>query len=732
MGEREAQRIGPYTVVAGLGEGGMGAVYLARDARRRPVAVKVLRPELARDPGMVRRFRREADTASAVRGRGVARLLGHDLDGPLPWIAAEFLAGPTLHEAVGLCGTFDEAGARALGARLARALTVIHGAGLVHRDLKPSNIVLTHDGPRVIDFGIARPEHGLTLTDPGTAPATPGYAPPEQVTGRRSGPPADVFALGAVLVFACTGRAPFGSGHPAAVNFRVVHENPDLDGVPPALTALLRDCLAKAPGARPAPGTLARLLGRTGHSGRAARAGRTERGEQAARAELPWRRAPLREEIERRTRQAEQAIAEAGQTDEGSRSPGRSVSRRTVLAASGTAVLAAGGGVLAWWLRRERPTGPEVSESGVPYAEPLADPQVGSVPDPLWTAEGIAPDGPGPLAVDRVVVAPAGGGLAAWRQDTGAPAWSWPGRGAPERRGPLLAVGRTLYVVTPGGRLTALDARSGEAAWDTTEAEALQALAADRAQVYVLDAQRRVAAVALSTREVRWRSAETVASEGPVGAAVADGRLLVCAREGQGVAFDLLTGEVCWRKDFGPVAPYLADTGLTPAVHGDAFCVGGARLAVVRARDGKERWAQDDDSEFGERSWGAPAVVGDRLYAPHPWATRRELLCLDMANGSRIWATDVGYAQSFSFDDEVLPVQPPVQEGKALYVPLGVQHRDNEERRHDQGVAALDAASGTKLWVHSDDSGQPGWRLAAAAGRMFVAHGERLRAMPTW
>ncbi|MCT9080595.1 serine/threonine-protein kinase, partial [Streptomyces fulvoviolaceus] len=257
-GADEAGRwIGPYRIVATLGEGGMGAVHLGRDARGRPAAVKVLRGELARDESMVRRFRREAEAASMVRGPGVAPVLAYDLDGPVPWIAAAYLAGPTLQEAVAEYGVFPEAGARALVAELARAVAVIHEAGLVHRDLKPANIVLTREGARIIDFGIARPEYGLTLTQPGVAPATPGYAPPEQITGRRAGPAADVFALGAVLVFACTGQGPFGTGHPAAVGFRVVHEEPDLEGVPEALVPVARACLQKDPARRPTPEVVA-------------------------------------------------------------------------------------------------------------------------------------------------------------------------------------------------------------------------------------------------------------------------------------------------------------------------------------------------------------------------------------------------------------------------------------------------------------------------------------------
>ncbi len=251
LGTGDPLRLGPYRLTGVLGAGGMGQVYLGRDSEGRTAAVKVLRPELSHDPGMARRFVREAHAAQAVRGDGVARVLAAQTEGGRPWIATEFLAGPTLDQAVERYGAWEEPAVRALGAALVRTLHDIHGAGLVHRDLKPSNIVLTCRGPRIIDFGIARPEHGLTLTTTGQTVATPGYAAPEQVLGQRTGPAGDVFSLGVVLAYAAGGRPVHEGGHVAAVQYQVVHGEPELSWVPGALRPLVEPRLSKDPGGRP-------------------------------------------------------------------------------------------------------------------------------------------------------------------------------------------------------------------------------------------------------------------------------------------------------------------------------------------------------------------------------------------------------------------------------------------------------------------------------------------------
>ncbi|BFO14050.1 hypothetical protein SHKM778_04380 [Streptomyces sp. KM77-8] len=173
-------RLGPYRVHSVLGEGGMGKVYAGQDGEGRVAAVKVLHPHLAHDADLTRRFVREAQMARVVTTETVARVLDARTDGGRPWIATEFLTGPTLAESVQSHGPLDEPTVRALAAALARALRDIHAAGLVHRDLKPANIVLTTTGPRVIDFGIARPEHGLTLTTTGQTPVTPATARPNR------------------------------------------------------------------------------------------------------------------------------------------------------------------------------------------------------------------------------------------------------------------------------------------------------------------------------------------------------------------------------------------------------------------------------------------------------------------------------------------------------------------------------------------------------------------------
>ena len=257
LGPGDPLRLGPYRLLGVLGEGGMGKVYFGQDGHGHRAAVKSLRPELAHDQQLVQRFVREAQTARSVTGKGVARVLDAQVEGGRPWIAAEFLAGPDLEQAIAAHGPLDAPTVHILASALARALHEIHAAGIVHRDLKPANIVLTSDGPRVIDFGIARPEHGLTLTTAGQIPVTPGYGAPEQVLGHRVGPAADVFSLGAVLAFAAGGTRAFTGDHVAAVQYEVVHGQPQLSCVPEPLRALIAPCLAKEPGARPGPEQIA-------------------------------------------------------------------------------------------------------------------------------------------------------------------------------------------------------------------------------------------------------------------------------------------------------------------------------------------------------------------------------------------------------------------------------------------------------------------------------------------
>ncbi|MQS35272.1 bifunctional serine/threonine-protein kinase/ABC transporter substrate-binding protein [Streptomyces katsurahamanus] len=247
----DPRTVGPYRTLVRLGAGGMGVVYLARSAGGALAAVKVIRAEHAADPGFRARFRREAEAAARVTGPWLVPVLGTDTEAREPWMATAFVPGPSLGEVVGTGGALPTATVRALGNRLAQALVAIHNAGLVHRDVKPGNVLLALDGPRLIDFGIARHESATALTATGAVIGTPGFLAPEQASAGAPGPPSDVFSLGCVLAYAATGRGPFGSGGGAGALFRTIHEEPDLTGVPPGLVPLITACLAKAPADRP-------------------------------------------------------------------------------------------------------------------------------------------------------------------------------------------------------------------------------------------------------------------------------------------------------------------------------------------------------------------------------------------------------------------------------------------------------------------------------------------------
>ncbi|MFD6655859.1 bifunctional serine/threonine-protein kinase/ABC transporter substrate-binding protein [Streptomyces parvus] len=247
----DPRTVGPYRTLVRLGAGGMGVVYLARSAGGALAAVKVIRAEHAADPGFRARFRREAETAARITGPWVVPVLGADTEAREPWLATAFVPGPSLAQVVAAGGPLPTVAVRALGSRLAEALVAVHEAGLIHRDVKPGNVLLALDGPRLIDFGIARHEGATALTATGAVIGTPGYLAPEQASAGPLGPPCDVFSLGCVLVYAATGRGPFGEGGGAGALFRTVHEEPDLTGIPPGLALLIAACLAKDPAARP-------------------------------------------------------------------------------------------------------------------------------------------------------------------------------------------------------------------------------------------------------------------------------------------------------------------------------------------------------------------------------------------------------------------------------------------------------------------------------------------------
>ncbi|MEU8548202.1 protein kinase [Streptomyces roseoverticillatus] len=254
--------VGPFRTVGVLGQGGMGQVLLGVAPDGRLVAVKRVHADLAEDPGFRTRFRREVDASRRVSGAYTAPVVDAGPDAATPWLASLFLPGPSLSETLSAGGALPEDAVRLLAAGLAHALDDIHRAGLVHRDLKPSNVLLTEDGVRVVDFGIARAtDHETKLTRTGALIGSPAYMSPEQVRGEQPGPASDVFSLGVTLVTAGTGRTPFAGDSPFALMHAVAHDLPDLDSVPPRLRRIVEPCLAKDPAARPSPRQLLALIG---------------------------------------------------------------------------------------------------------------------------------------------------------------------------------------------------------------------------------------------------------------------------------------------------------------------------------------------------------------------------------------------------------------------------------------------------------------------------------------
>jgi predicted Ser/Thr protein kinase len=257
--------IGGYRLRGRLGAGGMGRVYLASTPAGRPVALKVVRPELSEDQVFRARFRQEIQAARRVHGLYTAQVLDADPAADPPWLVTAYVPGPSLQEAVAGHGPMPEAMTFRLVAGVAEALQAIHSAGVVHRDLKPSNVLLAPDGPRVIDFGIARALEATSLTRSGMMVGSPQFMAPEQILDKPVTPAIDVFALGSLAAYAVLGRPPFGEGHAAAVSYRVLHEAPDLGGCPAQLRPLIERCLRKDPAARPAPGQILEYcLARTG------------------------------------------------------------------------------------------------------------------------------------------------------------------------------------------------------------------------------------------------------------------------------------------------------------------------------------------------------------------------------------------------------------------------------------------------------------------------------------
>ncbi len=257
----DPQLTGRYRLLARLGAGGMGRVYLGQSPGGRLVAIKVIRAELAESAEFRRRFAREVAAARTVGGMFTAPVVDANPDPPQPWLITAYIDGLSLADAVATRGPLPVQSVQYLAAGLAEGLGAIHAAGLVHRDLKPSNVLLASDGPRIIDFGISRAMDATGLTMSGLVVGSPGFMSPEQAEGSAVGPASDIFSLGALLAFSATGEGPFGEGTTPALLYRVVHGTPSTDRLPGPVRPLIEQCLSKDPRQRP---TSEQILDRLG------------------------------------------------------------------------------------------------------------------------------------------------------------------------------------------------------------------------------------------------------------------------------------------------------------------------------------------------------------------------------------------------------------------------------------------------------------------------------------
>ncbi|MHB9758438.1 protein kinase domain-containing protein [Streptomyces sp. BYX5S] len=656
-------QLGPFRLVARLGSGGMGTVYVARTAGGRTVAVKTMHAAVAADQAGRTRFRLEIDAARVIGGQFGAKVVDADPLAETPWLATEYVLGPPLDEAVENGGPMPEATVRALGAALCAALGQLHRSDVVHRDLKPSNILVTAYGPKVIDFGIARAIGDIHLTHTGSAVGTPAFMSPEQATGQEHGPAGDVFALAGVLVFAARGSGPFGNGQAADLLYRVRYGEPDLTGVPAGLVPVLAPCLHKDPAHRPTTQQLAAQL----HSGQGEFADHLSDvllGDIGRRATDVWQIAPQR-------LAAPQHHTVAGTTAvDAVAGP---VSRRRFLAVGG--VLAAGavaGGGAVWWTGRS---------SGDPEAaDPKARParKVARNLDPLWDDEGYYETGVVkgkamiPAIVDGVAVAMRGyargldlsDGTKRWDDHIGS-AWQWAAADGKlyhlsynvnedDEPGPPV----TLDTVDPrtGKKLKTLarladttDHLEGNQILCVADGIAYVAVGKDKGDKLGYDPTQKwsLRAVDCASGKTLWKRAlpkkvELDQTMHIVGAKVAGGRLItfqnVKEDEPHIVVRDLKDGHVLW-----DVSYLVDDTAMLwaeMAADDTHLYIGGTRLRAVRLKDGKAQWQTPEGHAFGP-----PTLADGVLYAVGEGVG---LTAYRPGSGKRLWVEKGGSADEQS------------------------------------------------------------------------------------
>jgi hypothetical protein len=671
----------------------MGVAYLGSSPGGRLVAVKVVRPWLAREARYRARFRREVTAARSVTSAFTAPLVDADPEADPPWLATAYLPGLSLGEAVGTFGGLPPDAVRLLAAALAEALAEIHGVGLTHRDLKPGNIMLTAGGPRVIDFGIARPMNASVITLPGALLGTPGFMSPEQASGGLAGQPGDVFALGAVLAFAATGRGPFDAEDRGATLERIRQTRADLGGISDRrLRTLIVPCLRRDPERRPTAAALLERLGEPAVSVHGTRwlpaplaeaiDLRAARAPQATAAGEPSEASEPREG-EESARLAEPAVDPAAETvdateparpvdspDEPSKQPGR---RGLLLALAAVPMTAAGAVALGWPLvsaatddanpTRSPPDTPSASESATGSATgPPSPPEAAT----RWRVKVFAGTDfePAMFAAGGVVLAYGGTGYVhALDPRTGETLWKRFSTTGRERT--LVVGGDMVYMFDDpdrGDSIHAVDAASGVTRWSHHPGFSYPEVAVAGSVFCVLD-DGVVVALDPQDGQPRWTTdvdgtsvdagpGLVIASNGEEMTAldpdsgrilwrrtleepyiqVVDGGL-VCARDDFGTLYAIRAddGTLAWRKElhYRNNARRLSD-GMLFMDDGDGY------ISALRIEDGETAWSRRL-GQHEENPWGESQLLGLSGGTLYVGTTDHTVYALDTADGHTLW-----------------------------------------------------------------------------------------------
>ncbi|MFD9287238.1 serine/threonine-protein kinase [Streptomyces sp. NPDC060030] len=640
--------LGPYRLIARLGAGGMGTVYLARSATGRTAALKTMHARIATDPASRTRFRLEADAARVIGPVHGAQVFDADTQAETPWLATEYVLGPPLDDAVALTGPLPESAVRTLGALLCAALAQLHDSEVVHRDLKPSNIMITADGPKVIDFGIARAIGDDRLTRTGTAAGTPAFMSPEQATGQEHTSAGDVFALAGVLTYAATGHGPFGTGQHADLLYRVRYADPDLTGVPAALVPVLLHCLSKNPADRPTTTELAAQL-QGGQNGFSSHLPEPLLLDIAHRAGSVWHA-----RAHRLPAPVDHALAETVPGSEPT-SPS-ALSRRKLLTLAGSSAFAATAVGAGAWLSRREGAPPDGSGSTSPE-EPAWD--------LLWQVQTNYTDPlvpPAPLVLDGLLLAGEYG-------------------------------------------VQGLDPATGEAKWSDPEVYFMHRTATDGEKLYAVDSTlEETGPLTVATVDPATGKIDAPFSELKDLRAILYGTQLLCAtREavflaaGRGphtktgfhkdqtwflLAVDTRTGKTLWRVPL-PSRPHASERlhFLSARAVGEYLVLvqqsadGEPRLAVHDAQTGKGLWNRPLDGEQPAFSRAHLALDGRYVYP-----SAGELVALSLADGHEGWRFE-GRTPGARFSPAT------ANDGVVYAVEEG------------HGMVALDAASGTQRWA---------------------------------